>query len=217
MTRTFDRFAGASAILVGLGGLAYGLLFGWIVLGAPRAVAISWLTIGLLGALLTTAVSVALYYRLRETERGFALLALLLGLAASLGQLENSALGLGRALTPEIASEGAPPDPFGAFRFGVAGVALFIVGWLIVRGGALPRGLGYLAQFGGFLLVLVYLGRLTGVIDPANRITVLPPLLYGVVVHPIFYVWLGSHLRRTAGAPEPLPAGQVSSGPLPGT
>jgi hypothetical protein len=217
MTRTFDRFAGVCAILVGLGGLAYGLLFGWIVLGAGRGVAIAWLTIGLLGALLTTVVSVALFYRLRTTDRGFALLALLLGLAAALGQMENSAIGLGGALTPAIAAEGAPSDPFGAFRFGLAGVALFIVGWLIARGGALPRGLGYLAQFGGFLLVLVYLGRLTGVIDPANRITVLPPLIYGVVVHPIFYVWLGSHLRRTAGAPEVLPAEQVSSDPLPGT
>jgi hypothetical protein len=217
MTRIFDRFAGACAILVGLGGIAYGLLFGWIVLGASRGVAIAWLTIGLLGALLTTVVSVALYYRLRATDRGFALLALLLGLAASLGQVENSAIGLGGALAPAIGAEGAPSDPFGVFRFGLSGVALFIVGWLIVRGGALPRGLGYLAQFGGFLLVLVYLGRLTGVIDPADRITVLPPLLYGVVVHPIFYVWLGGHLRRTAGAPEPLPADRVSSDPLPGT
>ena len=87
---------------------------------------------------------------------------------------------------------------FGAFRFGLAGVALFLVGWLAVRGGALPRGLGYLAEAGGILLALVYLGRLTGVIDPATRITVLPPVLYGVVVHPVFYVWLGLVLRRTA-------------------
>jgi hypothetical protein len=141
---------------------------------------------------------VALYYRLRDTDRGFALLALLLGLAAALGQFENSALGLGGALTPEIGAEGAAADPFGAFRFGLAGVALFLVGWLAVRGGALPRGLGYLAEAGGILLALVYLGRLTGVIDPATRITVLPPVLYGVVVHPVLYVWLGLVLRRTA-------------------
>jgi hypothetical protein len=196
--RTYDRFAGTCAVLVGVGGLAYGILFGAIVLGASRPVAVVWLTLGLVGALLATPVSVALYYRLRDTDRGFALLALLLGLAATLGQLENSALGLGGALTPEVAGPGAPADPFGVFRFGLAGVALFVVGWLVVRGGALPRGLGYLAQAGGILLVLVYLGRLTGVIDPATRITVLPPVLYGVVVHPILYVWLGVLLRRPA-------------------
>lgn len=195
---TFDRFAGTSAILVGVGGLAYGLLFGYIVLGAPNAVAITWNVLGLLGALLATSVSVALYYRLRDTDRGFALLALLLGLAASLGQLENSALALGGGLTPGIGKTAAPSDPFGVFRFGLAGVALFVVGWLIVRGGALPRGLGYLAEAGGILLVLVYLGRLTGVIDPATRITVLPPVLYGIVIHPWFYVWLGLTLRRSA-------------------
>jgi hypothetical protein len=196
MTRTFERFAGTCAILVGVGGLAYGLLFGWIVLGAGRAVDITWLTLGLLGALLATAVSVALYYRLRETDRGFALLALLLGVLASLGQLENSALGLGNTLTPELG--GAPSDPYGAFRFGLTGVALFIVGWLILRGAALPRGMGWLGIAGGVLLALVYLGRLTGVIDPATKITVLPPVLYGIVIHPAFYVWLGFELRRTA-------------------
>jgi hypothetical protein len=132
--RTFDRFAGTSAILVGLGGLVYGVLFGAIVLGASRPVRITWLAVGLLGALLTTPVLVALYYRLRDTDRGFALLALLLGLAAALGQLENSALGLGSAVTPDIGLEGAPADPFWAFRFGLAGVALFIVGWLICQG-----------------------------------------------------------------------------------
>jgi hypothetical protein len=201
--RTYDRFAGTCAILVGVGGLLYGVLFGAIVLGASRPVAIAWLTLGLVGALLAAPVSVALYYRLRDTDRGFALLALLLGLAAALGQLENSALGLGGALTPEFAGPGTPADPFGVFRFGLAGVALFVVGWLVVRGGALPRGLGYLAQVGGILLALVYVGRLTGVIDPATRITVLPPVLYGVVVHPILYVWLGVVLRRTAANASP--------------
>lgn len=200
MSRTFERFAGTCALLVGAGGLIYGLLFGYIVLGAPRGITITWLTIGLIGALVATPVSVALYYRLRDTDRGFALLALLLGVVAALGQLENSAIGLGAELTPDIAGVGAPSDPFGVLRFGLLGVALLIVGWLILRGGGLPRGLGYVAELGGALLVLVYLGRLTGVIDPATEVTVLPPVLYGVVVHPVFYVWLGRELRR-------LPAG----------
>jgi hypothetical protein len=194
MSRTFERFAGLSAILVGIGGLLYGVLFGAIVLGAPEAVARTWLALGLLGALFAAPVTVALYYRLRDTDRGFALLALLLGIFAALGQFENSALGLGNEITPELG--GAAADPYGAFRFGLLGLALLIVAWLIRRGGALPRGLGYVAALGGVLLVIVYLGRLTGVIDPATEATVIPPVLYGLVVHPLFYVWLGVSLRR---------------------
>jgi hypothetical protein len=194
MSRMFERFAGLSAILVGVGGLLYGILFGAIVLGASETVARIWLTLGILGALFATPVTVALYYRLRDTDRGFALLALLLGTFAVLGQFENSALGLGNELTPEMA--GIASDPFGAFRFGLLGMALLIVAWLVRRGGALPRGIGYLAALGGALLLIVYLGRLTGVIDPATRPTVIPPILYGLVVHPILYVWLGVVLRR---------------------
>jgi hypothetical protein len=196
MSAAFQRFAGISAVLVGVGGLIYGLLFGAIVYDAGRGVQLAWLTIGLVGPVLATPVIVALYYRLRDTDRGFALLALLLGLGATFGQLENAALFLGKELVPELG--GGQPDPAGAFRFGVLGLSLFVFGWLIVRGGALPRGLGYLGQIGGVLLVLVYLGRVTGVIDPATEFTVIPPVLYGVVIHPIFYVWLGRLLRREA-------------------
>lgn len=202
MSRSFERFAGMSAILVGIGGLAYGILFGAIVQGAGSPLQEIWLALGLVGALLATPVTVALYLGLREVDRGFALLALLLGIAAAFGQLENSGLGLGNELTPELGHEAAP-DPYGVFRFGLLGVALLIVGWLMTRGGGFPRGLGILGEVGGALLILVYLGRLTGVIDPATKITVLPPVLYGVVIHPIFYVWLGIVLRRRTASATP--------------
>jgi hypothetical protein len=45
---------------------------------------------------------------------------------------------------------------------------------------------------------LTYVGRLTGVIDPADRITLIPPLLYGLLLHPVLYVWLGIVLWRRA-------------------
>lgn len=196
MSRAFQGFAGISAVLVGLGGLVYGLLFGAIVYDAGRGVQLAWLTLGLVGAALATPVVVALYYRLRDTDRGFALLALLLGVVAAAGQLENSALNLSLELVPELG--GAPIDPSGVLRFGLLGVSLFIVGWLMVRSGAFPKGLGYLGEVGGILLVLIYVGRVTGVIDPATKFTVIPPVLYGVVIHPIFYVWLGRLLRREA-------------------
>ena len=203
MSATFQRFAGVSSILVGIGGLIYGLLFGAIEYGvgletAPtwlRPVTLTWLTLGLVGAALAAPVAVALYLRLRETDRAFALLALLFGFVAALGQLENSSLTLAKEVGDLV---GESSDPAGHFRFGLLGLSLFIVGWLIVRGGSLPKRLGWVAEAGGVLLVLTYLGRLSGIIDPATKITTLPPLLYGIVVHPLFYVWLGRILRRDA-------------------
>jgi hypothetical protein len=197
MSVIFQRFAGVSSILVGLGGLVYGVLFGAIVYGAGRGVVLTWLTFGLAGAALATPVAVALYLRLRDTDRAFALLALLFGFVAALGQLENSSLALAISVGDMV---GESSDPAGHFRFGLLGLSLFIVGYLILRGGALPRGLGFLGVAGGILLLLTYVGRVTGVIDPDTKITVLPPVLYGVVVHPIFYVWLGLTLRRQAEA-----------------
>jgi hypothetical protein len=203
MSATFQRFAGISAILVGVGGLIYGVLFGAIEYAlnlevAPtwlRPVNLTWLTLGLVGAALATPVAVALYLRLRDTDRAFALLALLFGFVAALGQLENSSLTLAKEVGDLV---GESSDPAGHFRFGLLGLSLFIVGWLTLQGGALPRRLGQVAEAGGILLVLTYLGRLTGIIDPGTPVTTLPPLLYGVVVHPIFYVWLGRTLRREA-------------------
>ena len=193
MSRTFQRFAGTCSILVGIGGLAYGLLFGAIVYGAERPVALVWLTLGLLGALLGTPVAIALYMKLRDFDWGFALLALLLGVIGSVGQAQNSALTLAKEVG-ELRGEAS--DPSGLFRFGLIGLSLFIVGWLIAKSGAFPKRLGYLAEAGGILLILTFIGRTTGLIDTSNELTVLPPILYGVVVHPVFYVWLGRLLRK---------------------
>ena len=196
MSQRFRKFAGTCSILVGVGGLAYGLLFGAIVYGADRPIALAWLTLGALGAILGTPVAVALYLRLRDTDRAFALLALLFGFVATLGQLENSSLTLAKEVGGLV---GESSDPAGHFRFGLLGLSLLIVGWLIVKEGTLPRRLGLVAEVGGVLLVLTYLGRLTGVIDPATELTTLPPILYGVVIHPVFYIWLGRLLRKDQG------------------
>ncbi len=79
--------------------------------------------------------------------------------------------------------------------FGVAGIALFVVAWLIGRGGRFPRGLGYLAYVSSVLLVALYLGRLI-VLDPTNPVILVPALLSGFLIYPIFYLWLGLALLR---------------------
>jgi hypothetical protein len=206
--RSFQRLAGTLAIAVAVGGLAYGILFGWIVLGAPEGIFVTWLVLAVLGGLAVTAVFVGAYEAFRDIAKPFLLWALLLGVAAGLGQMLHASVALGyevgAAAPPPRGFEGTP-DPVGILRFGVNGLALFLLGWVIARSQGLPRTLGLLAQLGGVLLVLMYVGRLTGVIDPANRVTLIPPLLYGLLVHPVFFVWLGLSLRRGAPAEGPGP------------
>jgi hypothetical protein len=207
---TFDRFGGNCAILLGIGGLVYAILFAFVVAGSPTWVTGLWLTFLLIGGLLTTVVTVALYQRLRETDEGVALLALLLGFASAVGAVVHATYQLIPLVHPNplALSPTTPSDPLGLLRFGLAGVTLLILAVLIVRSEQFPRSLGYLAYFGGALLVFIYVGRLFDFITPANKITLIPPFLYGFIVHPVFYVWLGRELLRTA-LPGPAPASTV--------
>jgi hypothetical protein len=45
------------------------------------------------------------------------------------------------------------------------------------------------------LLVLLYLGRLL-ILDPANLLIVIPALLTGFLLNPLWYAWLGAWLLR---------------------
>lgn len=100
------------------------------------------------------------------------------------------------AAAPPPGGFDASPDPLGILRFGVNGIAVFLFGWLPTKDRQLPKALGYLGQIGGALLVIMYVGTITEVIDPAERVTLIPLLLYGLIVHPLFYVWLGREFLR---------------------
>jgi hypothetical protein len=80
-----------------------------------------------------------------------------------------------------------------------------VIGWLVARSGLLPRLLGWLAAFGGVLLVVIYFGRLFDFITPGDYTSLIPPILYGFAVHPLLYTWIGVTLWRRP-AVEPFPA-----------
>ena len=188
---SFERFAGACAILAGASGFLYAVAF--VVL---QNVLLSGLFL-MLGGLLTTVALLAVYERLRETDASFALLALVLGIAGALGSAVHGGYDLANAVNPPASLPDLPNpvDPRGLLTFGVAGIALFIVGWLIGRGGRFPRRLGYLAYVSALLLLALYLGRLI-VFDPTNPLILVPALLNGFLINPIFYLWLGLALLR---------------------
>ena len=187
----FERFAGVCAVLAGVSGFLYAVAF--VVLQDELSSGLFLMLAGLL----TTAALLAVYERLRQTDAAFALWALLLGIAGSLGSAVHGGYDLANAINPpsSIPDLPNPVDPRGLLTFGVAGAALFVVGWLIVRGGQFPRGLGYLAYLSAVLLVILYLGRLI-VFDPTSPVILVPALLNGFLINPIFYVWLGLALLR---------------------
>jgi hypothetical protein len=191
----YERFAGICAILAGALGFVYSVAF--VVLKNNLLSALMLLLIGLL----TTAVVVAVYGRLKEVDASFALWALLLGLAGGLGSAVHGGFDLSNALHPPTTGFSDFPnavDPRGLLTFGVAGLGLWVTAWLIVRGSSqFPKTLGYLGYAAAVLLILLYLARLI-VLDATSLLVVVPALLAGFVVNPIFYVWLGLNLRRAS-------------------
>lgn len=203
----YERFAGACAILAGLGSLAYSVAF--VILKNVGLYSV----LLMVGGLVTAAVLMGVFSRVRVAGAELAGLALLLGVIGAMGSLSHGAYDLANAIHPEaspsqvlkatssqaLATLPDQIDARGVMTFGIAGVAILLFSWLIVRSGTLPRGLGYLGYLLGVLLVIVYLGRLI-VLDPttsAGTIAILAPAaLTGLIVNPVWLFWLGAVLLR---------------------
>ena len=197
---SLDRVAGPLASAVGVGGLFYGLLFVWIVEGAPNWVPEVWHALLVVGGLLTIPVTVALYQMVRATDEGLALTALFLGVAGALGGVAHGAWNLAAIINiAQVGRDNASPDPGGILRYAAAGLALMLIGWLVVaRPGRLPVPFGWLAVGSGVVLIYIYVGRLYDFVRPANKISLWAPVLYGLVLFPALYLWLG----RLLGPPR---------------
>jgi hypothetical protein len=196
VSASYERFAGACAILTGIVGLVYSVAF--VVLKSVPLQSASLMALGLLG----TAALIGVYARLKENDASFALLALVLGVVGGLGSAIHGGYDLANALHPPAQINADLPsaiDPRGMLTFGVAGLGLWVVAWLILRGSQFPRGLGYLGYATAALLIIVYLARLI-VLDATSLLVVGPALLLGFVASPVWYVWLGVSLWRGARA-----------------
>jgi hypothetical protein len=167
----------------------------FVILRSPSLSAVFLLGTGLLAS----AAIVGVYGRLRETDESFALWGLFLGVAGALGSAIHAGYDLANVLNPPATANLDLPsqiDPRGLLTFGVAGLGLWVVSWLILHGGQLPRGLGYLGYLTAALLIVIYLARLI-VLDASSPLVLVPALLAGFLVSPAWYVWLGVTLWRT--------------------
>ena len=197
-SRSFERSSGASAIVVGVGGLVYSVAFVIVARSAPDAGRSLSSLLLLIGGVLAIQVLSAVYLRLRDVDLGFALTGYVFGFAGALGSAAHGAYDLANALHPPAALPTDVPnaiDPRGLLTFGLAGIAMLVVARLMSRGGGFPRGLARLGYLSGILLVVIYLGRLV-VLDAASPLILGPAALEGFVVNPVWYVWLGLSLWR---------------------
>jgi hypothetical protein len=65
----------------------------------------------------------------------------------------------------------------------------------MTQGGEFPRMLSYLGVLSSILMISLYLGRLI-VLQATNLAIVIPALLEGFIVNPLWYIWLGLTLMR---------------------
>ncbi|HST04963.1 MAG TPA: hypothetical protein VLQ48_09525 [Chloroflexia bacterium] len=190
---SFDRFAGMSAIAAGVFGLLYSVAF--VIIKNQLLYSICLL----IGALATTVVIVALYRRVQSVEPGIAQLGLLVGVIAALGSAVHAGFDLGNAINPPPNSATDLPsqvDPRGLLTFGIAGLALLGLAWLMSRSTGFPKALPYVGYLLGALLIVIYLGRLI-ILDPNNLALLLPAAVAGLVVNPVWYIWLGLSLMKS--------------------
>src|SRR5438309_2412466 len=182
---SYERFAGACARLAGMSGFLYDVAFIIVSHSNPALAALLAGLFLLLLGLLSSVAQVAVYERLRDASPSFALWALILAMVAAFGSAIHGGYDLAVALNPPTAANVDLPsqvDPRGLLTFGVAGLALFVISWLVVGSRRLPQGLGYLGYLSAILLVVLFLGRLI-VLSPTSPIILLPALLNGFVVN----------------------------------
>jgi hypothetical protein len=175
MTRSFQRFAGWSAVTTAAAGLTFTFAFSIVVREGDRWA--KWVSAVALagGGLVTVPVIIALYALLRNREPEFALLGAFMGAVGALATATHGAFdvaGLSERITADLSDVPNFVDPRGFSTFALTALALLVfgwlglrTGWLGLRTGGLDRTVARLAVLVAVLLVVLYVRRLT-VLDP---------------------------------------------------
>ncbi len=192
----FETVAGIAAIVTGISVFCYAISL--VILAVSLHVGIGALRLAasflIIGSLAATLVWVAIYARLRETDAAFALWALIAGIVGHFGSVAYGGYDLAASVTngqqPTIGRIISQASPQGLFTFGVVGLSLFVIAWMIERGGMFPRPLGYAGYLFALLSIYIYPARV--IIQHLNNPALAGPIiLTGFIVGPIFYIWLG--------------------------
>jgi hypothetical protein len=184
MSSSYQKMAGVSGVLAGVAGLVYLVSFLALMNPAAAVPALALLAVGVL----STVLIVAVYLRVRDAnaDAGYATLGLVFGLAGAGGAAIHSAFDLNNILHPPAAAfdYASPIDPRGFLTFGIAGLGAIMLASLLLRAGAVSRGVGYVGIVSGVLLVLLYLAYLI-ILDALNPV-VLSLVLAAGIFEPIW-------------------------------
>lgn len=199
----YERLAGTAAIAAGIGGIVYSVAFlGGVVAGKAPELGLTVASIALMvGGFLSVLVLVALYRRLLDTAAAVGLLGLMLVAVGATGAMVHGGYDLANSINAPVsdvftqAELPSPVDPRGLLTFGISGLGLLVLVWQSRRSGTLPANLSALGMVVGALLIVVYLGRLI-ILTPTNLLVAIPAAATGLVLSPLFYIWLGIELRR---------------------
>jgi hypothetical protein len=145
----------------------------------------------LVAGILVTVVAVTIGERIAGDEGRWISI---FGVGWALLSAAHGAFAMAYHSTGGLESTISASDPHGFATFGLAGLWTIVVGALARQGrGGLPRGLGVFGIVAGVDLVLLYiatfLGSDTGILVFGG--------LASVILGPIFWMWLGSALRRS--------------------
>lgn len=204
-TKRYDSVAGTLAIAAGIGGPLYSVAFVFLYLFqlAPELGLTLASLLLVLGGVLSAAVMVALYQHVRETDSGFAILALVISTFGAIGGATHGAYDLANQLHPPsstiLADANYPNfvDPRGLATFGFAGLGLVLFAWLMSQGKTFSPRLAQLGYLAGALNIVIYLARLI-ILTPSNPIVLVVAGVTGLLVNPAFFIWLGLRLRAMA-------------------
>lgn len=197
---SFEKLAGTLAVLAGIVHFLYAVAFVFISRSAPETGALLSAIFLLAGGLLSMIALNGAYQRLQTSDPAFALYTLLLTSVATLGAAIHGGYDLANLLNPPASAAAMADlpsqiDPRGLLTFGVMGMGLLVVAWLMSRSHHFSPGLSILGYVLAALFIIIYLARLI-ILDPANPILLWPVLVTGFVVHPAWYIWLGLSLQR---------------------
>jgi hypothetical protein len=199
----YERLAGTAAIAAGIGGIVYSVAFlGGVVAGKAPELGLAVASIALMvGGFLSVLVLVALYRRLLDTAAAVGLLGLMLVAVGATGAMVHGGYDLANSIhapVTDVLAEAelpSPIDPRGLLTFALSGLGLLVLAWQSRRSGTLPGNLATLGVTVGALLIVVYLGRLI-ILTPTNLLVAIPAAATGLILSPLFYIWLGIELRR---------------------
>jgi hypothetical protein len=193
----FDRTASWMAYLSAAVALAYSLSFGYYVKEGDRWAQYTSSGLLIAGGVIGLPVLIAIYLRVRHVDEGFAIVALVIALAAALGSTLHGAHDIAVFAHPDQTTTGPDypnfTDPRGFSTFALFGVGMIVLA-AMTRGARFPKPISLVGAISGALAVIVYIGRVT-VLDPKRWWVAIAAVGAGVIGLPLWNVLVGSALR----------------------